>query len=78
MERLIVESSVIFTVGYDTKKGDLEISFRDGGIYLYLGVPAGIYLELMNAESKGAFFDRKIKDQFVYRKLVEPTEPTHE
>lgn len=69
MDRLIVESTVIFAVGYDAKRGDLEIQFKEGGVYLYLGVPAPLYLELMNADSKGAFFDEKIKNQFVFRNL---------
>lgn len=69
MELLIVDSSVIYAVGYNAKKGDLEIQFKDGGAYLYLGVPAPIYLELMNAESKGAYFDEEIKNQFVFRRL---------
>ena len=69
MDRLIVDSTVIYAVGYDAKKSDLEIQFMDKSVYLYLGVPATLYLGLMNAESKGTFFDAKIKNQFVFRKL---------
>ncbi len=69
MDKLIVNSTVIYAVGYDAKRGDLEIEFKEGGVYLYLGVPAPLYLELMNAESTGAYFDDKIKNQFVFRKL---------
>ena len=70
MDKLIVNSTVIYAVGYDAKRGDLEIEFKEGGVYLYLGVPAPLYLELMNSESIGAYFDAKIKDQFVFRKLA--------
>ena len=67
MEKLIVNSKLLYVVGYDAKKGDLEITFRDGKVCLYLAVPATVYLALMNAESKSDYFNQEIKDQYVFR-----------
>ena len=69
MERLIVVSPLLHIVGYDAKKGDLEITFRDGRACLYLAVPAPVYLALMNAETKEDYFNKEIKDQYVFRNL---------
>jgi hypothetical protein len=69
MEKLIVNSRLLYVVGYDAKKGDLEITFRDGRACLYLAVPATVYLALMNAESKGDYFNQEIKDRYVFRPL---------
>lgn len=67
MRREPVRSSNIDSVGYDS--GVLEISFRSGGIYQYRIVPEHIYLELMNAPSKGGYFHDHIKDRYDTRKV---------
>lgn len=61
MNRISVESSNLASVGYDESTSTLEIEFRSGGIYQYFGVPQNIYQELMNASSKGTYFDQNIK-----------------
>ena len=42
MKRAPVDSSSIATVGYDPASRTLEIEFRDGDVYQYFNVPAGI------------------------------------
>ena len=69
MDRLIVTSEVIYCIGYDAKKGDLEITDKEGITLCYLAVPATVYLEFMNSESVDTYFENKIKNQFVFRKL---------
>jgi hypothetical protein len=61
MERTPVESSNLFSVGYDAGTSTLEIEFRSGGVYQYFGVPAGVCEGLMMAPSKGRYFDQYIK-----------------
>jgi len=69
MDRLIVKSDIIYSIGYDAKRGDLEIKDNEGVTVCYLAVPAPVYLEFMNSENVDSYFEKKIKDQFVFRKL---------
>lgn len=55
--------------------GDMYIQFkgRDGGpddIYMYFDVPIRIYRRFVTAPSKGAFFWRHIRNDFLYKKLT--------
>ncbi len=61
MERILVASSDIETVGYDARSQTLEIAFHSGGVYQYSGVPASIYQGLMSASSHGQYFHAVIK-----------------
>lgn len=70
MERLPVESSNLASVGYDPESAVLEIEFKSGGIYEYSGVPQSVYDGLINAESKGKYFHRYIKNsEYPYSKI---------
>jgi soluble lytic murein transglycosylase-like protein len=64
-----VISSVIASVGYDAVSANLDVRFVSGRTYRYSGVPPAIYEALMNAESKGAFFNSRIRDRFPFREL---------
>lgn len=61
MERIPVESNNLASVGYDSVTSTLEIEFRSGRIYQYFAVSQEIYDGLMNAASKGSYFDHNIK-----------------
>jgi hypothetical protein len=68
MRRKIVESSHLYSVGYEN--GVLEIKFQDGGVYRYYNVPYHVYEELMDADSKGNFFHYNIRTQnYQYEKI---------
>jgi hypothetical protein len=70
-----VESSVMTFVKYDDDSGELDITFTSGKTYRYLEVPAEIYDGLLDAESKGEFFNDKIKDAFVYSEVTSRRKP---
>ena len=70
MERVLVVSTVIKSVGYDEKTQTLEIEFQSGAIYLHYDVPLEIYNGLMNAESKGRYFGQNIRDNFQSDKVL--------
>ena len=59
-----VASSAIAAVGYSKRRQILEIEFRNGAIYRYLGVPRSAYNNLMAAESKTRYYDEKIKRKY--------------
>ncbi len=64
VERIRVESSSLASVGYSLESQTLEVEFRNGRVYRYTGVPAAVHGELMDAESKGAFFNQRIRDTY--------------
>lgn len=65
-----VESSTIASVGYDLTQGLLQLEFCSRAIYHYFGVPVGIHEALLEAPSKGSYFNRAIRGRFPYRRLV--------
>ncbi len=69
MERLLVEAERLVSVGYNARKGDLEVEMTSGEIYLYLGVTAPTYVAFMNSDSKDAYFERSIKDVFIFKRV---------
>lgn len=75
MQRVPVESSNIASVGYDGPRYILEIEFADGAVYQYARVPSHLHEAMMQAESKGAFFHRWIRDQYPTTRVADP-DPT--
>ncbi|UPK82725.1 KTSC domain-containing protein [Proteus vulgaris] len=70
MNRVPVSSSNLHSVGYDQATQTLEIAFHSGGVYQYLNVPPKIHQDLMNASSKGQYFDVNIKKaNYKFRKI---------
>lgn len=63
LRRMPVESTSLESVGFDAATNQLEIEFRDGGVYRY-AVPRRIHQELMAADSLGAFFARRIRHRY--------------
>lgn len=53
MERQLVSSTNLHSVGYDQDSSTLEIEFHSGGIYQYINVPVHVYTGLMTSSSKG-------------------------
>lgn len=66
MERTPVESSLVAKVGYVPEYKVLEIEFQDGRSYQYFGVPERIYKALMAAESRGRYFNERVRDAYIY------------
>ena len=66
MEKREVESSVIGAVGHSRV---LEIEFESGRIYQYFHVPKNIYTAMLNAPSKGKYFNANIRGKFPYQEI---------
>lgn len=62
MEIVSVKSSAMTKIGYDGN--NLFVKFVKTGWYKYLNVPATLFDEFRNAESKGKFFHRRINPNF--------------
>lgn len=57
-----INSSAIQAVGYDGHT--LTVVFRTGKTYDHPQVPNSVYLGLMQAESKGAYYNRHIRGRY--------------
>lgn len=67
MRVVAVESTTLATVGYDEAGELLQLEFRSGAVYQYFGVPPAVYGALLEAPSKGQYFNRAIRGRFEYR-----------
>ena len=68
MERYQVKSGNIKSIGYENKILQIEFK-RTGAVYNYVKVPYAVYNNLMHSESKGSFFQEKIKDKYRAEKV---------
>jgi hypothetical protein len=66
--RTPVVSSLLKSIGYSIDT-TLELEFRSGAIYRYLAVPQAVFEALIAAKSKGAYFNRNVRNRFPYQRL---------
>ncbi|MGF1533523.1 MAG: KTSC domain-containing protein [Bernardetiaceae bacterium] len=66
MRQYEVSSKIIRKVGYNPETEQLTISFARGDSRCYQAVPPQIYAALMNAPSIGRYYQKHIRQQFVY------------
>jgi hypothetical protein len=64
MERVPLASSSLASVKYDPASETLEVEFRNGRTYQYYGVGLHTYEQLMQAASKGQFFNVHIRNAY--------------
>ncbi len=67
--RIPVQSSLLASIGYSVH-ATLELEFRSGALYRYFAVPRTVVVELLAAQSKGAYFNRNIRRRFPYQRLA--------
>lgn len=70
MYREPVVSESIASIGYDDDAEVLEIQFVSGAVYRYSGVPQDVHEDFRQAPSKGAFFNRHIKDAYAWEQVT--------
>ncbi|MDP1599879.1 KTSC domain-containing protein [Phenylobacterium sp.] len=64
-----VESEAIREINYDAERAKLFVTFNDGDLYVYVGVPGEVHRSFLDADSKGRFFAYEIRDQYPYNKV---------
>ena len=64
-----VESSMLTSVAYSPDT-TLELEFRSGAIYRYFAVPPTVFQGRIAAASKGAYFNRNVRNRFRYQRLA--------
>jgi hypothetical protein len=72
MNSTAVESSTLAALAYDEAQEILQLEFRSRAIYRYFGVPAPIYEAMLEAPSKGRYFNRAIRGSFRYLRVSNP------
>jgi lysyl-tRNA synthetase, class II len=69
MTTTAVESSTLRSIRYDADRKLLQLEFHNYANYQYFHVPAEIYEGLLQAPSKGMYFNRFIREKFAYSKI---------
>jgi hypothetical protein len=69
MQRVPLESSTLASALYLCESRELELEFRSGQVYRYSDVPPQAYNELLSAESKGGYYNFKIRNRFFFQQL---------
>lgn len=71
MKPIAVESNSLATAAYDAERELLRIEFRDRAVYQYFGVPADVHAGLLQAPSKGSYFNCAIRGRYAYARESE-------
>ena len=66
MRVAMVESTTLTTVAYDEARELLQLEFCSRAVYLYFGVPPTVHQALLDAPSKGRYFNQTIRGRFPY------------
>ncbi|MFK6999731.1 KTSC domain-containing protein [Flavobacterium oreochromis] len=67
-QEMIANSPII---DFYLEKQVLFVTYLNGLIYEYIGVPKNVYIKMINAESPNRFAKRHIYGQYIYRKSGE-------
>ncbi len=59
-----IEPAAIKAVQYDPATRQLRVTFPNGNTYKYYDVPRGVYESFADADSKGLYFNRYIRDRY--------------
>jgi lysyl-tRNA synthetase class 2 len=64
-----VESRAISEIDYDAARAKLLVRFTSGERYVYVGVPGEVHRSFCEADSKGRFFQSRIRGRYPYNRL---------
>ena len=64
-----VPSSLLASVAYDAERAILQLELRSGAVYQYFHVPLQTYQDLLQADSRGVYFNHHIRGLYPYTVL---------
>ena len=64
-----VDSTAIRAIDYHPPRRRLRVTFVSGDRYVYRGVSGEVHRAFCEAESKGRFFQMRIRDRYPYARL---------
>jgi hypothetical protein len=62
-----VFSSVATDIGFDDETGELLVTWKNGRVSAYQGVPEDVAVQCSNAPSVGQFLNSEIKNVYAHR-----------
>jgi len=66
MDREYIESTMILGIGYDPNNAILEIEFKSNNqVWQYSDFPEHLWYEFESSDSKGKYFLREIKGNYL-------------
>ena len=69
MFREPVVSTSIVSIGFDADNTMLEVEFVTGSVYRYRNVEEDVFERLLDAPSKGTFFNEHIRDAYLCERV---------
>jgi len=63
-------STAIRDIRYNAEREQMQVTFVSGRTYVYLNVPESVYSAFTTSGSKGAVFNRFIRDRYKFRELA--------
>ncbi len=63
-------STAINDHDYDAELRQLAVTFITGRVYVYFDVPLDVADAFEHASSKGAYFNRHIRDRYAFREVT--------
>ena len=63
-------STAIRSLFYDPAKRELWVTFVTGRRYVYSDVTSEVFDAFKTASSRGAFFNREIRDRYAFREVA--------
>lgn len=64
-----LSSSNLFGVAYNAGSDILTVSFLNGGVYEYSGVPKSEVIQLLSAGSHGSYFHYNIRMSYPFQRV---------
>jgi hypothetical protein len=61
---------MLASAAYSPEQSLLDLEFHDGTLYRFFDVPAACFHQLMASDSKGAYFNRNIRNHFHFQVLT--------
>jgi KTSC domain len=69
-EPTAMPSTAIRNIAYDLAKRELKVTFVTGRRYAYADVPPEAFQAFTTSSSRGAFFNREIRDRYETREIT--------
>jgi hypothetical protein len=69
VDMVFVLSTAIEAIGYDQRRRELYVRFRETGTYVYSDVPEAVYAGFLQADSKGSYANDLVKPYYSWREL---------
>ena len=67
---VVINSSNLKFASYQTESKTLSVTFKNGTIYEYYGVPWEVFTKLRMAKSQGKFLNTNINKVYKYKKVT--------